>query len=55
MEWLDKQHRIKMEMLEITSHWECCKGDMVKHCLKLVWIELAIEFREMTNVSSNAL
>ncbi|KAL3821916.1 hypothetical protein ACHAXA_008450 [Cyclostephanos tholiformis] len=35
MEWLDKQHRIKMEMLEITSHWECCKGDMVKHCLKL--------------------
>ncbi|KAL3823223.1 hypothetical protein ACHAXA_003502 [Cyclostephanos tholiformis] len=65
MEWLDEQRRIKMEMLEITySYWDgtghrrtvhCRKGDTVGRFLELVRIELAREFREMTNVSSDAL
>jgi protein FAM50 len=64
-EWLNKQRSIKMEMLEITySYWDgtghrrtvqCRKGDTIGRFLELVRCELAREFREMTNVSSDAL
>jgi protein FAM50 len=64
-EWLDRQRSIKEEMLEITySYWDgtghrrsvqCRKGDTVGRFLELVRCELAREFREMANVSSDAL
>eukprot|EP00956_Cyclotella_meneghiniana_P006218 scaffold8102_cov73-Cyclotella_meneghiniana.AAC.22 len=64
-EWLEKQKSIKEEMLEITySYWDgtghrrtvtCTKGDTVGKFLELVRRDLAKEFREMGNVSSDAL
>ena len=64
-EWLDKQRTIKEEMLEITySYWDgtghrrtvqCKKGDTIGRFLELVRCDLAREFREMSNVSSDAL
>lgn len=64
-EWLDQQRSIKKEMLEITySYWDgtghrrtvhCKKGDTVGQFLELVRCDLAREFREMSNVSSDAL
>ena len=64
-EWLDRQRSIKEEMLEITySYWDgtghrrsvqCRKGDTVGRFLESVRCELAREFREMANVSSDAL
>jgi protein FAM50 len=64
-EWLDKQRTIKEEMLEITySYWDgtghrrtvhCKKGDTIGRFLELVRVDLAREFREMSNVSSDAL
>ncbi|KAL7509842.1 hypothetical protein ACHAXN_008139 [Cyclotella atomus] len=64
-EWLEKQKSIKEELLEITySYWDgtghrrsvtCKKGDTVAKFLELVRRDLAKEFREMGNVSSDAL
>ncbi|KAL7539258.1 hypothetical protein ACHAXR_010752 [Thalassiosira sp. AJA248-18] len=64
-EWLDRQKAIKEEILEITySYWDgtghrrtvqCKKGDTVGRFLELVRCDLAKEFREMGNVSSDAL
>lgn len=64
-EWLEKQKSIKEERLEITySYWDgtghrrtvtCTKGDTVGKFLEIVRRDLAKEFREMGNVSSDAL
>ncbi|KAL7540707.1 hypothetical protein ACHAWF_009273, partial [Thalassiosira exigua] len=64
-EWLDRQKATKEEALEITySYWDgtghrrtvrCKKGDTVARFLELVRSDLAREFREMGNVSSDAL
>lgn len=64
-EWIDRQKEMKEEMLEITySYWDgtghrrtvqCKKGDTVAQFLELVRCDLAKEFREMGNVSSDAL
>ena len=64
-EWLDRQAAMKEEVLEITySYWDgtghrrtvqCKKGDTVAQFLELVRSSLAKEFREMQNVSSDAL
>jgi|Transcript_7865 protein FAM50 len=64
-EWLDRQKTMKEEVLEITySYWDgtghrrtvhCKKGDTVAQFLELVRKDLAKEFREMCNVSSDAL
>mmetsp|Transcript_15954 Transcript_15954/g.28748 ORF Transcript_15954/g.28748 Transcript_15954/m.28748 type:complete len:388 (+) Transcript_15954:107-1270(+) len=64
-EWLDRQKTMKGEILEITySYWDgtghrrtvqCKKGDTVARFLELVRCDLAKEFREMGNVSSDAL
>uniref|UniRef100_A0A6U3VLY5 FAM50A/XAP5 C-terminal domain-containing protein n=1 Tax=Ditylum brightwellii TaxID=49249 RepID=A0A6U3VLY5_9STRA len=64
-EWHAKQSQVKNEMLEITySYWDgsghrrtsvCRKGDTIGNFLELVRKDLAKEFREMTNVSSDAL
>ncbi|KAL3773472.1 hypothetical protein ACHAW5_010839 [Stephanodiscus triporus] len=64
-EWLNQQRSIKEEMLEVTySYWDgtghrravrCRKGDTVGKFLECARAELAREFREMTNVSSDAL
>ena len=64
-EWLEKQKSMKEELLEITySYWDgtghrrtvtCKKGDTVAKFLELVRRDLAKEFREMGNVSSDAL
>ena len=64
-EWLDRQKAMKDEVLEITySYWDgtghrrtvqCKKGDTVARFLELVRCDLAKEFREMGNVSSDAL
>jgi protein FAM50 len=64
-EWLERQKSIKEELLEITySYWDgtghrrtvtCKKGDTVAKFLELVRRDLAKEFREMGNVSSDAL
>lgn len=64
-EWLDRQKSMKQELLEITySYWDgtghrrtvqCKKGDTVGEFLELVRCDLAKEFREMGNVSSDAL
>mmetsp|Transcript_23319 Transcript_23319/g.49877 ORF Transcript_23319/g.49877 Transcript_23319/m.49877 type:complete len:230 (-) Transcript_23319:291-980(-) len=64
-EWLNRQKAIKEEILEITySYWDgtghrrtvqCKKGDTVAQFLELVRRDLAKEFREMGNVSSDAL
>lgn len=64
-EWVDRQKAIKEEILEITySYWDgtghrrtvhCKKGDTVAKFLELVRRDLAKEFREMGNVSSDAL
>ena len=65
-EWLDRQAAMKEEVLEITySYWDngtgnrrtvqCKKGDTVAKFLELVRSSLAKEFREMQNISSDAL
>jgi protein FAM50 len=64
-EWTERQAAIKEEILEITySYWDgtghrravqCKKGDTVAKFLELVRRDLAKEFREMQNVSSDAL
>mmetsp|Transcript_26893 Transcript_26893/g.42174 ORF Transcript_26893/g.42174 Transcript_26893/m.42174 type:complete len:373 (-) Transcript_26893:57-1175(-) len=64
-EWLDRQAAMKEEVLEITySYWDgtghrrtvhCKKGDTVAKFLELVRSSLAKDFREMQNVSSDAL
>lgn len=64
-EWLDRQAAMKEEVLEITySYWDgtghrrsvkCKKGDTVAKFLELVRRDLAKEFREMQNVSYDAL
>jgi len=64
-EWLDRQKSTKEEILEITySYWDgtghrrmvqCKKGDTIATFLELVRRDLAKEFREMGNVSSDAL
>ncbi|KAL9188759.1 hypothetical protein ACHAXT_007137 [Thalassiosira profunda] len=64
-EWLDRQKSMKEEVLEITySYWDgtghrrtvhCKKGDTVAQFLELVRRDLAKEFQEMRNVSSDAL
>lgn len=64
-EWLDRQKAMKEELLEITySYWDgtghrrtvqCKKGDTVARFLELVRRDLGKEFREMGNVSSDAL
>jgi protein FAM50 len=64
-EWLARQREMKKELLEITySYWDgtghrrtvqCKKGDTVGKFLELVRCDLAKEFREMGNVSSDAL
>ncbi|KAL3798794.1 hypothetical protein HJC23_004582 [Cyclotella cryptica] len=64
-DWLERQKKIKEELLEITySYWDgtghrrtvtCKKGDTVAKFLELVRRDLAKEFREMGNVSSDAL
>jgi len=64
-EWIERQEEIKTEVLEITySYWdgsghrrtvECRKGDSIGSFLELVRKDLAKEFREMQNVTSDAL
>jgi len=64
-EWIDRQKAMKEEILEITySYWDgtghrrtvqCKKGDTVGSFLELVRKDLAKDFREMQNVSSDAL
>lgn len=64
-EWIHAQTRIKTEKLEITySYWDgsghrrtvqCLKGDSIASFLELVRKDLAREFREMQNVTSDAL
>ncbi len=64
-EWITKQTAIKEEYLEITySYWDgsghrrnvtCKKGDSIAQFLELVRKDLGKEFREMQNVTSDAL
>ena len=64
-EWQARQQQIQSELLEITySYWDgtghrrsvqCQKGDTVGKFLELVRCDLSKEFREMGNVSSDAL
>lgn len=64
-EWITKQIDIKKEILEITySYWDgsghrrtvnCKKGDSIAEFLEQVRKALAKEFREMQNVTSDAL
>jgi len=64
-EWLSRQKATQQEILEITySYWDgtghrrmvqCKKGDTIATFLELVRRDLAKEFREMGNVSSDAL
>ena len=64
-EWIDRQKAMKEEILEITySYWDgtghrrtvqCKKGDTVGSFLELVRKDLAKDFREMQNISSDAL
>lgn len=64
-EWKTRQQQMKSELLEITySYWDgtghrrtvqCQKGDTVGKFLELVRCDLSKEFREMANVSSDAL
>lgn len=64
-EWITRQQQMKSELLEITySYWDgtghrrtvqCQKGDTVGKFLELVRCDLSKEFREMANVSSDAL
>ena len=64
-EWIDRQKAMKEEILEITySYWDgtghrrtvqCKKGDTVGSFLEQVRKDLAKDFREMQNVSSDAL
>jgi protein FAM50 len=64
-EWIENQNKIKKELLEITySYWDgsghrrtvtCQKGDSIAEFLEKVRKDLAKEFREMNNLSSDAL
>lgn len=64
-EWLSKQEKIKGELLEITySYWDGSghrrkvhvkKGDSIGRFLELARLDLAKEFREIGNVSAEAL
>mmetsp|Transcript_6445 Transcript_6445/g.8014 ORF Transcript_6445/g.8014 Transcript_6445/m.8014 type:complete len:385 (-) Transcript_6445:54-1208(-) len=64
-EWITKQTEIKKELLQITySYWDgsghrrsvnCKKGDSIAQFLEQVRKDLAKEFREMQNVTSDAL
>jgi len=64
-EWNELQSQIKKQALEITySYWDgsghrrtvqCKKGDTIGSFLELVRKDLASEFREMGNVSADAL
>ena len=64
-EWITKQTEIKKELLQITySYWDgsghrrnvtCKKGDTIAQFLEQVRKDLAKEFREMQNVTSDAL
>ena len=64
-EWITKQTQIKSELLEITySYWDGSghrrnvtirKGDTIGQFLECVRKDLATEFREMQNVSADAL
>lgn len=64
-EWLERQGKMKDEILEVTySYWDgsghrrtvqCKKGDTIGQFLELVRSDLAREFQEMRNVSSDAL
>ena len=64
-EWIDRQKAMKEEILEITySYWDgtghrrtvqCKKGDTVGSFLEQVRKDLAKDFREMQNISSDAL
>lgn len=64
-EWIQKQQKMKEEIIEITySYWDgsghrhtvkCKKGDTVGHFLELVRKELSKDYREISNVSSDAL
>jgi len=64
-EWLEKQEATKQEMLEITySYWDGSghrrsvvvkKGDTIGTFLEATRKDLSKEFRELTNISSEAL
>ena len=64
-EWVQKQKAMQNEMLDITySYWDgsghrrnvrCKKGDTIGDFLDLVRKDLSKEFREIANVSSDAL
>jgi len=64
-EWITQQTQIKKELLEITySYWDgsghrrevtCTKGSSIGQFLEIVRKDLAKDFREMQNVSSDAL
>mmetsp|Transcript_12198 Transcript_12198/g.28721 ORF Transcript_12198/g.28721 Transcript_12198/m.28721 type:complete len:373 (+) Transcript_12198:141-1259(+) len=64
-EWLERQETMKEEILQVTySYWDgsghrrtvqCKKGDTIGQFLELVRSDLAREFQEMRNVSSDAL
>jgi len=64
-EWITQQEALKKQMLEIVySYWDgsghrrtvtCHKGDSISQFLELVRKDLSKEFREMQNVSSEAL
>lgn len=64
-EWREQQAKIKNQLLEITySYWDgsghrrtvtCKKGDTIAIFLENVRKDLSQEFREMSNVSSDAL
>ena len=64
-EWIANQNEIKKELLEITySYWDgsghrrtvtCKKGDSIAEFLEQVRKDLGKEFREMANITSDAL
>lgn len=64
-EWIQQQNRVKEEPIEITySYWDgsghrrsitCKKGDTIGDFLEIVRKQLSKEFREISNVSSDAL
>jgi protein FAM50 len=64
-EWMERQEAMKQETLEIVySYWDgsghrrtvqCRKGDTIGQFLELVRQDLAREFRELSNIASDAL
>lgn len=65
VEWKEKQEAMKQQKLEIIySYWDgsghrrnvvCQKGDTIGEFLEQVRLDLAKEFKELTNISSDAL